>query len=330
MTSLTTPKRKTALAAVAAGSLMLLAACGGNTQPAAGADPSSGSGSSSKSIAFSPLGLQIPAMQDLSKGVQGYGQSKGYTVTVQDPALDPQKQSTDLQSVIESGKVGGAWVIAVQPSALSALVKTAQQKKVALLLNGVPADYGLSGMQPGITFDQIDYEAQGQAAGEELGNCINDKLGGNAQVLFEESSPGTAGKDQYEGAVKKALAATAPGASIVATTTVTERAKAQTDVGNALQGHPDIKAVFGQNDEGALGAIGAFASAGKDLPCVTETGGNDEVLQAVKDGKIYAVVALQFAEDMTQSFDTLTAMMADPTKDGQQLTVPQKVIKAGS
>ena len=328
MTSLTTPKRKTALAAVAAGSLMLLAACGGNTQPAAGADPSSGS--SPKSIAFSPLGLQIPAMQDLSKGVQGYGQSKGYTVTVQDPALDPQKQSTDLQSVIESGKVGGAWVIAVQPSALSALVKTAQQKKVALLLNGVPADYGLSGMQPGITFDQIDYQAQGQAAGEELGNCINDKLGGNAQVLFEESSPGTAGKDQYEGAVKKALAATAPGASIVATTTVTERAKAQTDVGNALQGHPDIKAVFGQNDEGALGAIGAFASAGKDLPCVTETGGNDEVLQAVKDGKIYAVVALQFAEDMTQSFDTLTAMMADPTKDGQQLTVPQKVIKAGS
>ena len=166
--------------------------------------------------------------------------------------------------------------------------------------------------------------------GEQLGKCVNEKLGGNAQVLFEESSPGTAGKDEYEGAVKKALASTAPGASIVATTTVTERAKAQTDVGNALQGHPDIKAVFGQNDEGTLGALGAFASAGKDLPCVTETGGNAEVLQAVKDGKIYAVVALQFAADMMQSFDTLTAMMADPSKDGQQLTVPQKVIKAGS
>jgi ABC-type sugar transport system substrate-binding protein len=45
---------------------------------------------------------------------------------------------------------------------------------------------------------------------------------------------------------------------------------------------------MGQNDEGSLGALGAFAAAGKELPCLTETGGNDEVLAAVKDGKIYA------------------------------------------
>ena len=50
----------------------------------------------------------------------------------------------------------------------------------------------------------------------------------------------------------------------------------------------------------------------------------------VKSGKIYASVALQFAADMVQSFNTLTAMMADPAKAGQQLTVPQKVITAGS
>lgn len=103
----------------------------------------------------------------------------------------------------------------------------------------------------------------------------------------------------------------------------------QTDTGAVLQGNPDITAVMGQNDEGALGALGAFAAAGKELPCVTEAGGNDEVLAAVKSGKIYAVVALQFAQDMVQSFDTLTAMIADPTKTGVQLTVPQKVIKAG-
>ena len=33
---------------------------------------------------------------------------------------------------------------------------------------------------------------------------------------------------------------------------------------------------------------------------------------------------------MAQSFDTLTKMMADPKADGVQLTVPQKVVKAGS
>jgi ribose transport system substrate-binding protein len=323
-------RSKAALAALAVGSLMTLAACGSDgTQPAAGADTGSGS-DSTKTIVFSPLGLKIPAMQQLSEGVKHYADQQGYEVIVQDPNLDPQKQVTDLKSVIESGRAGGAWVIAVQPSALSDLVKTAQQKKVALLLNGVPEDYGLSGMQPGITFDRIDYEAQGKAKGESLGDCVTEKLGGAAKVIHMTSQAGTAGKAETENAEKDALAAAAPFAQLVTEVVTTDRAKAQTDVGNALQGNPDANAVLATNDEAALGALGAFAAAGKKLPCIVEAGGNDEVLKAVQDGKIYSSVALQFEADMVQSFDTLTAMMADPAQAGKQLTVPQKVITAGS
>jgi ribose transport system substrate-binding protein len=324
---------KAALAALAAGSLVMLTACGGDTQPATGAADTSAAGGGAaapKTIAFSPLALKIPAMKGLSEGVKGYGSSKGYEVIVQDPNLDPQKQVTDLQSVIETGRVAGAWVISVQPSSLSALVKTAQAKKVPLILNGTPADYGLAGLEPLVSFSTIDYKAQGTAIGTELGTCINEKLGGTAKVIFEENGPGTAGKEDLESSAKAALAATAPGAEIVATVVITDRAKAQTDVGNALQGNPDVKAVLGNNDEGALGALGAFAAAGKELTCVTEAGGNDEVLAAVKSGKIYASVALQFQDDMAQSFDTLVKMIDDPTTTGVQLTVPQKIIKAGS
>ena len=149
-------------------------------------------------------------MKGLSEGVKGYGASKGYEVIVQDPDLDPQKQVTDLKSVVESGRAGGAWVIAVQPAALSDLVKTAQEKKVPLLLNGVPEDYGLSGMQAGITFDRIDYEAQGKAKGENLGKCVTEKLGGKAKVIWMTSAAGTAGKAEMEKAEKDALAAAAP------------------------------------------------------------------------------------------------------------------------
>ena len=70
------------------------------------------------------------------------------------------------------------------------------------------------------------------------------------------------------------------------------------------------------NDEGALGALGAFDAAGKKLPCLAEFGGNDEVLADVKEGKIYASVALQFAADMTQSFDTLVEDAGRP--EGQR------------
>lgn len=324
--------RRTAVALASLSCLALVAACGGPTQPApgAGTGSSASGGGGSKTIVFSPLGLQIPAMKQLSEGVKAYGTEKGYQVTIQDPKLDPQKQVTDLQTAIESGSAAGAWTIAIAPPSMTALVQVARDKKVPMILNGTPKDYGLDGLVPGVSFSTIDYEAQGKASGEELGNCINERHGGNAKVLFAESAPGTAGKEALEGAVKKALAEKAPGAEIVTTISLTDRTKAQTDIGAALQGNPDITAVYGQNDEGALGTIGAFKAAGKDLPCITEGGGNEETLKAVKDGQIYAVVALNFKGDMAQSFDALTKMIDDPTATGVQLTVPQEVVKAGS
>jgi ABC-type sugar transport system substrate-binding protein len=323
--------RRAAVAAVAVGSLFSLAACGSDPKPASGAVDSAtdgDSGSAGKTIVFSPLGLQIPAMKQLSEGVQHYGEEKGYEVTVQDPKLDPQKQVTDLQASIESGSVAGAWTIAVAPPAMTALVQAALDKGVPMILNGTPQDYGLDGLEPGVSFSTIDYQAQGEAAGTELGNCINERYDGEAEVLFAESAPGTAGKEELETAVKDALKATAPDAKIVTTITVSDRTAAQTDISNALQGNPDVTAVFGQNDEGALGTVGAFKVAGKDIPCITEAGGNEETLAAVESGDIYAVVALQFAADMAQSFDALTAMIDDPEAEGVQLTVPQEVVKA--
>ena len=334
----TSKPRRIALAAIAVGSLTFLAACGGDTSAADGGDAGSGDstesaaadGGSGGTIAFSPIALSIPAMKGLSEGVTHYGEEQGYKVVVQDPNLDPQKQVTDLTSVVESGAVDGAWAIMIAPPAAAPLVQTALEKDVPLILNGTPADYGLDGLEPGISFSTIDYVAQGTAMGEELGNCINEKLDGKAEVLYAESAAGTAGKAEQDKAIKAALAATAPDAEIVSTIIVSDRAKAQTDVGAALQGNPGINAVMGQNDEGSLGALGAYASAGKELPCLTETGGNEEVLAAVKDGKIYASVALQFAADMAQSFDALVAMIDDPTATGVQLTVPQEVVKADS
>ena len=197
-----------------------------------------------------------------------------------------------------------------------------------LILNGTPQEYGQEGLVPGLSFSTIDYQAEGEAAGTELGNCINERYDGAGQVIWVEASPGTAGKEEYETAVKDALEATAPDAEVVSTITVTDRTAAQTDIGSALQGNPDVNAVFGQNDEGALGTIGAFKAAGKDIPCITEAGGNEEALAAAESGDIYAVVALQFAADMAQSFDALTAMIDDPEAEGVQLTVPQEVVKA--
>jgi ABC-type sugar transport system substrate-binding protein len=212
---------------------------------------------------------------------------------------------------------------------MAGTIKLAQDKGIPLLINGKPGEYGFMGPLPGISFDYIDYSTAGGAVGEQLGVCVNQKLGGSAKVLWLQSTEGSAGKNQVDLSTTSALKAVAPNATIVQAMIVKDRAQAQTDVSSTLLGHPEINAVMAVNDEGALGALGAFATSGKKVTCLTEAGGNDEVLGLVKEGKIFAAVALQFDADMAQSFDSLVKLQANPKAYGQVLVVPQKIIKAG-
>jgi ABC-type sugar transport system substrate-binding protein len=315
------PRAALVLAAAAA----MLAACTHATNN----NPSPGAGSTlPKTLVFSPLSLAPPALKGLSEGVKAYAGSKGWDVIVQDPNFDATKQAQQLNEVLSSGRAGAAWVIAAGPQSMNDVLKTAQSKGIPILINGRPDEYGFSGPQPGITFDYIDYTAAGKALGGQLGKCITEKLGGNATVLYGTGAAGSAGKQEFDKAASDALKAAAPGATIVQTIITTDRAQSQTDIGAVLQGKPGLNAVMSSNDEGSLGALGAFTAAGKPLPCLTDFGGNDEVLGDVKSGKIYASVALQFQADMTQSFDTLVKMQADPKANGDVLIVPQKVVTA--
>jgi ABC-type sugar transport system substrate-binding protein len=317
---------RAALAAAVATPLLLTAACGSSDDNSAAPGAAATGGTLPKTLVFSPLSLAPPALKGLSEGVKGYASSKGWEVIVQDPNFDATKQTQQLNEVISSGRAGAAWVIAVAPKSMGQLIKTAQGKGVPLLVNGKPDEYGFTGPQPGVTFDYIDYEAGGKALGEQLGKCMAEKAGGAGKVLYAASTEGSAGKEAFDTAALAALKTAAPGVTVVQTIIAKDRASAQTDTGNVLQGNPDLKGIFSANDEGALGGIGAFSSAGKTPACVADFGGNDEVLKDVTAGKMYASVALQFQADMTQSFDTLAKMQADPKANGEVLIVPQKVV----
>jgi ABC-type sugar transport system substrate-binding protein len=300
-----------------------LAACGTSGDDT----PASSSGTKlQKTVVFSPLSLQPPALKGLADALTGYSKSKGWKAIVQDPNFDPAKQTQQVNEVLDSGRAGAVWVIAVAPKSMGGTIKAAQKKGVPILVNGKPEEYGYDGAQKGVSFSYIDYTAAGKALGDQLGKCLTEKNGGKGEVLFNESTAGQAGKAEFEAAAKSALAAAAPGAKIVQSLEVKDRSSGQTDIGNALQGHPKLVGVMSSTDEGALGAQGAFNAANKKLLCNVDFGGNDEVLADVKKGTIYSSVALQFAADMMQSFDTLVKMQGDPKATGQVLVTPQKII----
>ncbi|MFD3931935.1 sugar ABC transporter substrate-binding protein [Streptomyces sp. NPDC058614] len=316
-------------AAVFAGALT---ACGGSTEPAGGTDSSGAgrAGTGSKTIIFSPGYASSPALQELAKGVKAEAQKKGYKVIVQEANGSAQTQLTQLQSAVQTGQAAGVYALMLDPKTAGPLVESAQKKGVPMVVTGTPSDYGLSGMTPGITFDRTDTSAIGKALGTELGNCVNENLGGKTEVIHTVNVPGISGAAETEAATKAALADTAPGAKIVAKIQAApDTVKAQTDIGNSLQGHPHAEAVIGAVDEAAQGAIGAFDSAGKKLPCLVTAGGSPATQANVKAGKIYALVALDYQADLKQAMDALFKLVKDPAANGEQLTVPQKITKAG-
>ena len=308
--------RKLVLFVVAIYLVFAVVACNGSAEEPELVEPEQ------KTLAFSPLALSIPALKGLSEGVQAVGGDMGYDVIILDPDFDAPKQAQQLNELIATGRTNAAWVISVNPGAMKEVVENAQEQGIVLVLNGVPEDYGFSGMQAGVTFARINYEQFGGTVGELLGQCINENLDGNAQVIFLQSAEGTAGKQEIEEAMEANLAELAPNAEIVATAIVSERAEAQNTVSQLLQAHPEANAVMTTNDEGGLGALGAFEAAGLTLPCLVDAGGNDEVLAAVESGEMYGAAALDFQGDMMQTFDAVAAMLEDPSALGTQLEVP--------
>lgn len=282
-----------------------------------------------KRLVFSPIALAIPALQGLAEGVKGWGAGNGWDVQIVDGNFDPTTQANGLKTVISSGAADAIWVLAVQPAALKEVAQLAQEKGVAMLLNGTPEDYGYSSSNfpKGLSFGLIDYTAEGTALGKQAARCIKEKKIANPQVIYAPSAAGTAGKETVDKLTLKFLKAGAPKAKVVAQVIAESRAKVQTDARAILARNPKANVIIATNDEGTLGLMGAFKLSRKTATCVIGFGGNDEVLAAVKAGKVYAAVALNFDADFGQTVAELGRLVADPKATGKQLKVPQNIVK---
>jgi ABC-type sugar transport system substrate-binding protein len=305
-----------------------LAACSSGTSAG---DTSIGSSAKKITIGFSPYNQSAPALVGLAKGVKAYAESKGASALIADPNNDPTKQAQQIRSWIELGQVDSVWVLALNPTAIKSLIPLAQSKGVGLLATGTPADYGKSAPDAGLSYSIIDYAAYGKAIGTALAECANERLGGSAKVLFLANSAGSTGKAQEDAAIKEALSAGDAKSTITSTIdNKNDRLVSQKGTLTAIQANPALNATIGVSDESTMGPMTAFIQAGKNLSksCIVGAGGSDEALAAVKAGKIYADVAIQFSADMAQSVDELVRFANTPKAEGQQLLTPFKTVKS--
>ena len=332
--------RPAATAAVTFTALALaLGACSGAAEPAASAAGDGGSTASATAggralrIGFIPPTMSVPAFQGLAKGMEAIGEQYGDTVVTAEADFDPTTQLQTIQQWVKLGQIDALWVIPVAPEPITAAIQEALDKDIVVIAGGQPKDYGMEAGTPGITFSDVDNSLYGTGIGELMAACVDERLGGKADVLWMANFQVQEGGAIINESALSAFSAKSPesslGQELIAKP---DRASSQTLISTAMQAHPDAQGLFTGDAESAMAAVNAFSAAGKDPSkmCIVGNGGTDEQKAAIKDGTLYGTVAFDFEGDTAQSMTLLHDMAADPSAPGQQVTTPLSTTDANS
>lgn len=240
-----------------------------------------------KSIDELKIGLSIsttnnPFFVSLRDGVLETAEEKGIEVTVVDAQDDTSVQLNGMEDLIQQ-KVDLILVNPVDSDAIAPAVESANTAGIPV----IAVDRSSAGGEV-VTLIASDNVAGGEMAA----NFIIEELGEGAKVVELEGIPGASASNErgtgFNNIAEEKLDV------LESQTANFNRAEGLTVMENMLQAHPDIEAVFAQNDEMALGAIEAIEAAGKlgDI-LVVGFDGNDDALKSIEDGKLSATIAQQ-------------------------------------
>ena len=246
-------------------------------------------------VGFSVSTQNNPFFVSLAKGVEAKAKELGVTVKVVDAQNDPAKQANDIADLLQQN-ISVLLVNPVDSDAISTSVKAANKANIPVIC--------------------LDRSAnQGDVA------CL--VASDNVKVAELEGIPGaSASRERGEGFHKLADSKL----TVVAKQTAEfDRSKGLTVAENMLQANPDIKAIFAQNDEMALGAIEAAKSAGKQIFIVGFDGTADGV-KAVESGAMSATIAQQ-PEIMGQQGLEVAVKAAKGEKVEAKISAPLKLIE---
>jgi ABC-type sugar transport system substrate-binding protein len=300
-------RKNTSVVVVAAAVALTASACGSG-------DDSTG-GKEKPKIGFAISALNQPFMVQMKEGAEKEAKAQGADLTVQDAANKASQQANQMQT-FTSQQVDSIIINPVDSDAAAPSVKGANNADIPV----IAADRSVNKAEIKTTVAS-DNVAGGKAAAKE----VNELLDGKGEILVLQGQTGTSASRERGKGFKQGLKKY-PGIKVVTKQPADfDRAKGLDVTTNAMQSHPEIDAVFAENDEMALGAVKALGSkAGKSVKIVGFDGTPD-AMKAVKAGTINATVAQQPAE--LGKMAVRNAMRAiDKGNVQEQIKVPVKVV----
>ena len=282
-----TKLRKT-LAVVASATLLCtsLTACnrdsGGNN--AAG-------DSANKSITFALSTQANSFMVKMREGAQKKADELGLTINFQDASDDSATQANQLANAAATG-AGAVIVNPTDSDAMAPAVKQLTDAKIPV----VAVDRAVNNAEVSsyIASDNV-------GGGKQAAKALSEAIHGEGEILVLQGKTGSSASRERGQGFDEGLK-DSPNIKVVAKQTAEfERVKGLDVTTNLLQAHPNVKAIFAENDEMALGAIEALGDkAGKDV-IVVGFDGVEDALEAIKEGTMYASIAQQPADMAAQA-----------------------------
>lgn len=228
--------------------------------------------------------LNNPFFVSVKDGITTLADENKTKTIISDAQNDASKQSNDIDDLIQQ-KVDVILVNPVDSSAIQPAVEAANEANIPVIALDRSSDGGEI-----LTLVASDNVKGGEMAAD----FIIEKVGKGAKVVQLEGTPGASATRErgkgFENIAKNDL-------DVVQSQSADfDRAKGLSVMENILQSNSDIKAVFAQNDEMALGAVEALKAAGKKDVLVVGFDGNEDGIKAVEAGTMGATVAQQPVE----------------------------------
>ncbi|CNI57391.1 ribose ABC transporter substrate-binding protein RbsB [Yersinia pekkanenii] len=224
--------------------------------------------------------LNNPFFVSMKDGAQKEADKLGYNLIILDSQNNPAKELANVQDLM----VRGTKLLLINPTdsdAVGNAVKMANKANIPVITLDRLANSGTV-----VSHVASDNRFGGKMAGD----FIAKKLGNDAKVIQLEGIAGaSAARERGEGFKqsmdqhKFQLLASQPADF--------DRTKGLNVMQNLLTAHPEVQAVFAQNDEMALGALRALQTAGKTDVLVVGFDGTDDGIKAVEGGKLGATIA---------------------------------------
>jgi ribose transport system substrate-binding protein len=224
--------------------------------------------------------------QDLKKGLQAGADSLGMDLHIVAGEWDLARQTSQVENFITQ-KMDAIIVAPVDTRGIVSAVEEANRAGIPVFTVDISSAGGR------VTSHIASDNAQG---GRLVGEYLAQLLGGNGDIAILDQPTLASVIDRVRG-FREAIARY-PGIHIAAAPAV-ERglrdvAKNKTD--NLLQSHPDLAAIFGSNDDCALGALASVRAAGKRNIIIVGFDATPEARSAIADGGPLKADAIQHPE----------------------------------